>query len=320
MIGFACKYISDDNTFKTDLLNTKTTTIKHLKTLSPDKQVEKLTTIYKHNINSISLMCDYVATLDPNLRMFRISSDILPFYSHEDFSFFWQDPTIQLDLANLFSAIRLKLNQYSIKVSFHPGQYVCLASDRSEVVDKSLKEFEYHVDMARFLGFGESFQDGCKINIHIGGRQGPKGIKAAYQRLSPEGKNLITVENDELSWAIEDCLQLADLMPTVIDLHHHWCKTNEYILPTDDRIKQTIESWRGIKPTLHYSLPREIMSNKKIDLNNYQISKQKLRAHSDFLDNQEANEWCLSFTNFDIMCEAKMKNLASKKLWEDYLK
>jgi hypothetical protein len=45
--------------------------------------------------------------------------------------------------------------------------------------------------------------------------------------------------------------------------------------------------------------------------------KQKLRAHSDFYPNQKVNEWALSFlNNFDIMCEAKAKNLASFKLAE----
>jgi UV DNA damage endonuclease len=45
--------------------------------------------------------------------------------------------------------------------------------------------------------------------------------------------------------------------------------------------------------------------------------KQKLRAHSDFFPNRAVNDWALSFSdNFDIMCEAKGKNLASFKLWE----
>jgi hypothetical protein len=44
--------------------------------------------------------------------------------------------------------------------------------------------------------------------------------------------------------------------------------------------------------------------------------KQKLRAHSDFYWNQEVNHWALSFLpQFDIMCESKAKNLASKALY-----
>ena len=40
--------------------------------------------------------------------------------------------------------------------------------------------------------------------------------------------------------------------------------------------------------------------------------KQKLRAHSDFFHNHAVNEWAWTFTDsFDVMCEAKAKNLAS---------
>jgi hypothetical protein len=40
--------------------------------------------------------------------------------------------------------------------------------------------------------------------------------------------------------------------------------------------------------------------------------KQKLRAHSDFFWNQATNTWAAEFNKqFDIMCEAKGKNLAS---------
>jgi UV DNA damage endonuclease len=44
--------------------------------------------------------------------------------------------------------------------------------------------------------------------------------------------------------------------------------------------------------------------------------KQKLRAHSDYFPNEKANAWALSFwSQFDIQCEAKAKNLASKQLY-----
>jgi hypothetical protein len=48
--------------------------------------------------------------------------------------------------------------------------------------------------------------------------------------------------------------------------------------------------------------------------------KQKLRAHSDYYPNYDANEWALSFwPDFDIQCEAKAKNLASQQLYEQAL-
>jgi hypothetical protein len=46
--------------------------------------------------------------------------------------------------------------------------------------------------------------------------------------------------------------------------------------------------------------------------------KQKLRAHSDFYWNTAVNQWAISFLDqFDIMCESKAKNLASRALYEE---
>ena len=106
----------------------------------------------------------------------------------------------------------------------------------------------------------------------------------------------------------------------VLDIHHHFIKTGEYILPDDDRVKRVIDSWRGIRPTMHYSLSREdILVGHPVDkLPNMEAllesgyRKQKLRAHSDFMWNTAANEWALQFLKtHDIMVESKMKNLAS---------
>jgi len=176
------------------------------------------------------------------------------------------------------------------------------------------------------MGYGREFQD-MKINVHIAGRKGPAGIRAVYNRLSTEARNCITIENDEMTWGIDASLELADLCPSVLDIHHHYIKTGEYIEASDDRTKKVIESWRGIRPTLHYSVSREdVLVNHPIDkmpelttLLNSGHNKQKLRAHSDYYWNSAVNKWALQFNEqFDIMCESKRKNLASFKLYEDY--
>ena len=47
--------------------------------------------------------------------------------------------------------------------------------------------------------------------------------------------------------------------------------------------------------------------------------KAKLRAHSDMCWNKACNDWALSFApEFDIMVEAKNKNLANKQLYDQY--
>jgi UV DNA damage repair endonuclease len=206
-----------------------------------------------------------------------------------------------------------------VRLSFHPGQFTVLASENPGIVDRSIEEFEYHADMARWMGYGKSFQD-LKINVHISGKQGPAGIRSAYKRLSPEARNCITIENEENAWGLDDCLTISDLVPIVLDVHHHWIKTGEYLSPLDPRNDRVVQSWRGVRPTMHYSVSREdylVDHNTSISPDHTQLlvegyKKQKLRAHSDFMWNSAVNEWALSFLKtHDIMVEAKGKNLAS---------
>jgi UV DNA damage repair endonuclease len=206
-----------------------------------------------------------------------------------------------------------------VRLSFHPGQFTVLASESDDIVNRSIEEFEYHVDMARWMGYGKSFQD-FKINVHISGRRGPAGIIDTLSRLTPEARNCITIENDENAWGLESSLELQKHCALVLDIHHHWVRTGEYIQPTDDRVLRVIDSWRGVRPVAHYSVSREEWLPGHCDktLPDYaQLlesghKKQKLRAHSNFMWNTAVNEWAVSFLDtHDIMVEAKGKNLAS---------
>ena len=113
----------------------------------------------------------------------------------------------------------------------------------------------------------------------------------------------------------------------MLDIHHHWVKTGEYITPSDDRFSRVVDSWRGVRPVIHYSVSREdylvdFDVNKKPTMDTLLLEgykKQKLRAHSDYMWNNAVNDWALTFWNFaDIMVESKAKNLASGKLHEYY--
>jgi hypothetical protein len=77
------------------------------------------------------------------------------------------------------------------------------------------------------------------------------------RRLSPTARSCITFENEEITHGLDRCLELADIVPTVLDIHHHWIKTGEYISPTDDRVARVVDSWRGVRPAMHYSVSRE---------------------------------------------------------------
>lgn len=326
-IGFACKWAEINKKGEiasTEGLNTGGTTMAWANRNNRNIVEEKIIDVAKTNIMNTHNLIKKVATLPNELRMLRITSDMLSFYTHENWTDFWKSNDVQKQLEHWFKPLGETARANDVRLSFHPDQFVVLASDRPEVVNKSIEEFEYHVDMARWMGFGKQFQD-IKINVHISGRAGPEGIRAAYKRLTPEARNTLTIENEEMTHDLHTVLQIADLVPIVMDIHHHWVNCGEYIEPNDDRVKKVIDSWRGIRPTMHYSVSREdcLIEHPRDQrpsrdaLMESGHNRQKLRAHSDYFWNDAVNDWALTFCdNFDIMCESKGKNLASFKLYE----
>jgi UV DNA damage repair endonuclease len=330
-LGFACKWIDRPDQMngikpKDDAkqYNTGSTTVSWLNRQSQQTAEEKLWNLMKDNIESIRKLVERVGALDENLRMVRLGSDILPVYTQQDWSWFWRLPDVRAYCERGFGAVGDLARQSGVRLSFHPGQFTVLASDNPDIVDRSIEEFEYHVDMVRWMGYGKSFQD-FKVNVHISGRRGPQGIKDVLGRLTPEARNVITIENDENAWGIEDSLELQKHCALVLDIHHHWVRTGDYIQPSDDRVLRVIDSWRGVRPVMHYSVSREEWLPDHCDktLPDYAAllesghKKQKLRAHSNFYWNTAVNEWALSFlATHDIMCESKSKNLASFALYE----
>ena len=325
-VGFACKFMHADRSLKPKLLkeveqplNFRGTTIKWLRE-NQDVAERRVYEIVEHNLNSTENLIDYVSTLPLEQRMLRLGSDMLPAYTEPQFGHLTKTPYITEMITRRLAEIGNKARANSVRLSMHPGQFCVLASDNPDIVDRSIEEFEYHVDIARWMGYGKQFQD-FKINVHISGRQGPAGIAAAYQRLTPEARNCITIENDENAWGLDSSLELPDYIPLVLDIHHHWCHSGgEYIDAKDDRVKRVIDSWRDMRPTLHYSVSREdlLTGHSTGTLPDFQslcaggLNKPKLRAHSDYMWNTAANDWAGSFRDsFDIMVEAKCKNLAS---------
>ena len=330
-IGFACKWI--DNASQCDGIGPKddarkystgTTTIAWLSRQSKDVGEQKLYDLVKQNLQNTLNLVIKVSTLPVGLRMVRLSSDILPVYTHADWSYFYKRADVIKLMEYCFAKIGEVARNAGVRLSFHPGQFTVLASENPGIVNNSIDEFEYHADMARMMGYGRTFQD-FKINVHISGKLGPAGIRAAYKRLSPEARNCITIENEENAWGLDDSLELADLLPIVLDVHHHWCREGEWLDPKDTRVLRVIDSWRGVRPTMHYSQSREdyliehsatVQPDMAI-LKDMGYKKAKLRAHSDFYWNTASNDWVLGFLpTHDIMCESKAKNLASFALYE----
>jgi UV damage endonuclease UvdE len=333
-IGFACQYRHPQRSLALSELkiiesafNPRTTTLRWMDSVAVELAHKKLLEVVEHNLKAQLQLLDYVAGLPAPLRMLRLSSDLLPFYSHPRVSAFYKDAAVQAILIDGFAAIGAAARTADIRLSMHPGQYCVLGSDRSDVVENSIAEFEYHADMIRMMGYGARFQD-FKCNLHIAGRLGGEGIRAIWHRLSSEARNCITFENDEKTYGVDDCLALADLAPVVLDVHHCWIHENDYIDAQSSRVERIIESWRGVRPAMHYSQPQERLqelgfsADQKLEMEAIMgvMPKRDLYAHSARMWNRWTNEYVTQFLDrFDIMFEAKDKNLATADFYAQYI-
>lgn len=320
-VGFACK-IQKSEGVADPKLNTKATTITWLNKQTKDVAVARLWDLMRHNIDTLYNQIVWVGRLDRSQRMFRISSDLLTAYTHDDWMWFYFQSDVIKFLETNLSKIGDLARSLDVRLSFHPGQFCVLASENDGIVDRSILEFEYHCDLIRYMGYGKQFQD-FKCNVHIGGKRGPSGIQAALKKLSPEARNCLTIENAEYTWGLDASLELMLDCALVLDIHHHWIATGEYIEPNDDRVQAVIESWRGVRPVIHYSVSREdvlvdhdpFTKPDLVALKSMGFTSTKLRAHSDLYWNQAVNTWALTFRSVaDIMCESKEKNIASQQL------
>ena len=332
-VGFCCKWIDHPAecagrkpTSESRDLNGRSTTMRWLREHKNEAE-QRQWDIMNHNAAAALRMVERVGSLPEHKRMVRLGSEMLQGYTEPDWIEWWQQADVQRHLEQIFAPIGERARQLGVRLSFHPGQFCVLASVNENIVERSIEEFEYHADMARWMGYGKSFQD-FKINVHISGRQGPEGVRKVLGRLSPEARNTITIENEENSWGLDDCLTLGDVVPIVLDIHHHWCREGEYLDPNSDRVKRVLDSWRGVRPAMHYSVSREdVLVGHDPDvlpdmtqLLAQGYKKQKLRAHSDFMWNRAVNAWAASFSpNFDIQVEAKGKNLARDQFVETFV-
>ena len=337
-MGFCCKYLDPDQSKPKRVLEDiqrqyteKNTTVAWCNRQEKSQAEQRLLDIVTHNMHSALNLINWVGSLEPGKRMVRLGSNQVPMATEPTWGYLWKDPIVIKELEQGFAKIGAAAREHDVRISFHPGQFCVLASDKPDVVERSIDELEYHCDMVRWMGYGKYWQD-MKVNVHISGRRGADGIIDVLPKLSPEARNTLTIENDEMCWGLDESLKLKDKVALVLDIHHHWIRDEKYVEPTEKVIDDVISSWRGIRPVIHFSYSRdealpELRGSKHGSMHSIRqlidlgCKKQKLRAHSDWYPNPSVNDWAISFWDkFDIQCESKMKNLARDQLYAQAVK
>lgn len=331
-IGFCCKMLPEQ-TFDTrkdaqawlDAHNCKSTTVAYLDKLTPSAVIDKICSIILHNQAALSAQFRVIGTWPQALRMVRVGSEILPVRTFERYKHVYMEPEVQKVLQG-FAAVGDLAREHDIRLSSHPGQFCIITSDKPEIVSRAIEDLEYHAELFRLMGY-DSSDPRQEINIHGGPKRSDfrERWRSAIQRLSADTRSWLSVENDEYSYGLDDLLGLADISKICVDINHYWLKEGEYLDPADSRMNAVIDSWRGARPEIHVSYPREdvLGSIAFEDLPQMQLlqeagfSVSKLRAHSDMAWIKPITHYALSFWDkCDLMIEAKMKNLAAHKVFK----
>lgn len=260
---------------------------------------ERLTELIGHNLRVLEQMIDYNHA--NGIRMFRISSDIIPFGSDQEVN--------SLDWQNLFkdtfSRIGEKIRTYGIRVSMHPGQYTVLNSPKTEVIERAVDDLQYHCLFLDSLEAGHE----SKIVLHIGGLYGNKETAIErfidnYRNLDQAVKDRLIIENDDRLFTIEDVLTISKQTgaPVVYDNLHH--QLNGEGLEDADAywIEKAMQTWteQDGQPKVHYAQQQE---GARSGAHSLTIEIEPFLAYF-----QE-----ISAFDIDIMLEVKDKNLSAIK-------
>ena len=284
-IGYGCLNIGTPNTNIRSVMQRNATP-------------EKLTEVTAHNLEALEKMVDYNIAND--IRLYRISSDLIPFGSSPVNALDW--PEIHKEA---FERVGAKIRKSGMRVSLHPGQYTVLNSPTEDVGERAIADLIYHDKILAALGTDTT----NKIVLHVGGIYGDKKeaierFEQNFRRLPETVQNRLILENDDRLYNIEEVLELAHRLqiPAVYDNLHHAINPPASGGADPYWIAEAKKTWKMTdgNQKIHYS---------------QQAPGKRPGAHTDTID----LETFLTFHDqledkqIDIMLEVKDKNLSAIK-------
>lgn len=291
--------------------NSDITRSEHLSSISNIKLSllkQKLYSKVKANITSLYKQLEVISNYNLNMKMFRISSGLLPMFDHPDYNILYDHELKTVIEAGLKRCRRL-IDINNIIVTTHPDKFTVINSDKKEVRLKSFRTLEYHKWFMERL----TTYDKTSINIHLNGKLDhiPEFDNGEFSELKP----WLSFEND-------DIIVRAGVIPTleicekynikmVYDIHHHLVELeNDFLLlpryTNSELIKRIVRTWKGETPIFHVSTSK----------NSKGTTKKELSPHSDTIDNAfffVVVRNLLEIAHFEV--EAKHKNVATDLLY-----
>ncbi len=277
--------------------------------------------------------CEYLDVIfsylaKQRITMYRMSSDIAPYATHPDMPQFHN----QLREADAeLRALGRRATEIGLRLSFHPSQYTILNSADPELNRKSVLDIESQATILDMMGAGP---EGVVI-VHAGGVYGDKPAAMdrwveTYKALPEASRRRLVLENDDISYSASDVLALHERtgVPLVFDFHHFCCNNPEG-LEVAATARRFLASWASnVRPKFHFSSPRtEMREVKRRDRKTKKLETVLLppvwTGHADYNDPFgfiETMRKLPADVEFDVMLEAKAKDLALRRLRVDLLR
>jgi UV DNA damage endonuclease len=260
-----------------------------------------------------------------SIDMYRMTASLAPYATHPDLpQFHGQVAECGTELAEFGARARA----LGVRLSSHPGQYIVLNSEDERIREGAIRDLEVQAELFDAMGLGpESI-----VVLHVGGAAG--GHTAALdrferglERLSEAARSRLTIENDDRTFALSHVMELHRRtgVKVVWDILHHHCNDPDGIADRD-ALELAFSTWPpGVRPKIHYSTPKTAMEERKKKVGR-RVERSwvlpQLRAHADVIDPIGFEHFLRETAaglDFDVMLEAKAKDLALLRLREQML-
>lgn len=301
--GLVCK-------FEDEPIKFRMYTYKHINKLisngEEDLARKKILDVWENNVSSLQEAINYCS--ENSIESYRVPSDIFPQSTR-----MIELGIVDQDDLDSFAVKLRKIDSKNIVLSMHPGQHVNMGSPRESVVESSVQDLKEHFFVAKNIKVEE-------INIHAGGVYGDKDsakdrfVNNMKEYLYDSELSKITLENDELSYNIEDILELSERLNirTTFDIHHHRAHQLKQELPLSEKEYFLLarKTWK------HYGYQRLHLSSPRVG---YKTAA-KSRPHSEYIQIEHVPEWIHYYKEVYVDIEAKKKEKAIFKLRDEVSK
>ena len=279
----------------------------------------------KVSLEYIDAILDHIVR--HGVRMYRMSSDIAPYATHPDMP---QFHNMVAESGAELAALGAKARQLDIRLSFHPSQFVVLNSPDPALVAKSVWDLVSQAEMLDRMELGPE----AVLVIHVGGTYGD--VPASRQRwvetwgtLPEPVRRRLVLEHDDLRFSAADVLWIHEHtgVRLIFDYQHFWCLNPERA-ELRDMLARVLATWPAdVQPKIHFSSPRtELREQVRVDKATRKKTVRHVApvftGHADFCNPFEFATFMrvADGLDFDVMLEAKAKDLALLRLRPDLLR